>query len=71
MAFASHQTGWTGVIATLMHIFGAVTPEAFLEGGRLATFGSIAQSAGPRPATGDAPASMPVAPVVSGSTATG
>ena len=32
---ASHQTGWTGVVATLMHLFATVTPEAFLaEGGR-------------------------------------
>ena len=68
---ASHQTGWTGVIATLMHIFGAVTPEAFLEGGRLATFGSIAQPAGPRPSTGDTPPPKPAAPVASGSTAIG
>jgi hypothetical protein len=68
---ASHQTGWTGVIATLMHIFATVTPEAFLEGGRLATFGSMAQPAGPRPAAGDAPAPRPAAPVAPGNTATG
>jgi hypothetical protein len=65
---ASHQTGWTGVIATLMHIFSAVTPEAFLEGGRLATFGSMAQPAGPRPAAGDEPAPRPAAPVAPGNT---
>jgi hypothetical protein len=68
---ASHQTGWTGVIATLMHIFATVTPEAFLEGGRLATFGSMAQPAGPRPAAGDAPAPRPAEPVAPGTTATG
>jgi hypothetical protein len=30
---ASHQTGWTGVIARLMQLFGTVTAEQFLEGG--------------------------------------
>ena len=29
---ASHQTGWTGVIARLMQVFGTVTAEQFLEG---------------------------------------
>jgi hypothetical protein len=28
---ASHQTGWTGVIATLLDLFGRLTPEAILE----------------------------------------
>ena len=42
---ASHQTGWTGVIATLMHIFATVTPDAFLAGGRVATFAGMAQRA--------------------------
>ena len=31
---ASHQTGWTGVIARLMHLFATVTPEDVLEGGK-------------------------------------
>ncbi|HSE58542.1 MAG TPA: glucosidase [Nitrospiraceae bacterium] len=30
---ASHQTGWTGLIATLIWIYGAVTPEEWLERG--------------------------------------
>jgi len=30
---ASHQTGWTGVIARIMQLFGTVTAEQFLEGG--------------------------------------
>ena len=49
---ASHQTGWTGVIATLMHIFATVTPEAFLAGGRVATFAGMARHPAPprRPA---------------------
>jgi hypothetical protein len=42
---ASHQTGWTGVIATLMHLFATVTPETLLVQGRLATFSRMAQAA--------------------------
>jgi hypothetical protein len=33
---ASHQTGWTGVVARLIQLFGAVTAEQFLEAGRKA-----------------------------------
>jgi hypothetical protein len=46
---ASHQTGWTGLIATLMHVFATVTPAEFLAGGRLATFAGMAQRAAPPP----------------------
>ena len=35
---ASHQTGWTGVIARIMHLFATVRPEAFLTGGKRAIF---------------------------------
>jgi len=35
---ANHQTGWTGVIARLMHLFATMKPEAFLEGGKVAYF---------------------------------
>jgi hypothetical protein len=35
---ASHQTGWTGAIARLMHLFATMKPEAFLEGGKKAYF---------------------------------
>lgn len=31
---ANHQTGWTGVIARVMHVFATMTPEAILEGGK-------------------------------------
>jgi hypothetical protein len=37
---ASHQTGWTGAVARLMHLFATVKPEAFLEGGKKAYFES-------------------------------
>ena len=33
---ASHQTGWTGVVARLMHLFATTTPEQVLELGKLA-----------------------------------
>ncbi len=33
---ASHQTGWTGVIARIMHLFATVTPRTALEGGKAA-----------------------------------
>jgi hypothetical protein len=39
---ASHQTGWTGVIARAMHLFATVTPEQLLEGGTSGFFDSIA-----------------------------
>ena len=35
---ASHQTGWTGVVARTMHLFATTTPEALLELGRGAVF---------------------------------
>jgi hypothetical protein len=48
---ASHQTGWTGTVATLMHLFATVTPEAFLAEGGVATFAGLAQpAAAPGPA---------------------
>ncbi len=34
---ASHQTGWTGVIARMMHLFAALTPEQALTGGKRAS----------------------------------
>jgi hypothetical protein len=33
---ASHQTGWTGAIARLLHLFGTITPEIMLERGKMA-----------------------------------
>ena len=36
---ASHQTGWTGVIARLMHLFATGTAEQFLELGKMAAAG--------------------------------
>ena len=33
---ASHQTGWTGIVARLMHLFATTTPEQILEHGKMA-----------------------------------
>ena len=35
---ASHQTGWTGVIARAMHLFATLKPESLLTAGRKAIF---------------------------------
>jgi len=35
---ASHQTGWTGVVAPLIEIFGHLDAQTFLEHGREAAF---------------------------------
>jgi hypothetical protein len=32
---ASHQTGWTGTVAGLIHLFGSITAEGYLAGGKL------------------------------------
>ena len=38
---ASHQTGWTGVIARLMHLFATLTPENALQAGKKSYFESM------------------------------
>ena len=40
---ASHQTGWTGLVARLIQIYGSVDPQKYLEGGRAAAFHQFAQ----------------------------
>lgn len=35
---ASHQTGWTGLVATLIQLFGRLDGAEFLEVGRAAAF---------------------------------
>jgi hypothetical protein len=42
---ASHQTGWTGVIAGLIDIFGKLDADTFLQGGREAAFGREKETA--------------------------
>jgi hypothetical protein len=38
---ASHQTGWTGIIARAMHLFATTTPEQMLELGKAAAITEI------------------------------
>jgi len=40
---ASHQTGWTGIIARTMHLFATLTPDQALERGKTAYFESQVQ----------------------------
>ncbi len=35
---ASHQTGWTGLVAALIRLFGRIDPQEFLEGGTRSAF---------------------------------
>jgi Glycosyl hydrolase family 63 C-terminal domain len=42
---ASHQTGWTGIVAGLIEIFGKLDAETFLQGGRGAVFGRETETA--------------------------
>src|SRR5690242_20560632 len=42
---ASHQTGWTGLIAGAMHLFATTTPEQALELRKKAAFAEIPMSA--------------------------
>jgi hypothetical protein len=35
---ASHQTGWTGLVSGLIHVFGFLDPKRLLEAGRMAAF---------------------------------
>jgi len=45
---ASHQTGWTGVVARLMHLFATNTPEHVLEIGKRAAANETAAAAASR-----------------------
>jgi hypothetical protein len=40
---ASHQTGWTGIIARIMHLFATMSPEQALELGKVATAAPVSQ----------------------------
>jgi hypothetical protein len=35
---ASHQTGWTGVVARILHLFATLTPDEYLAGGKKVYF---------------------------------
>jgi hypothetical protein len=49
---ASHQTGWTGVIARTMHLFATTTSEQVLKFGKKAMGVEIDKAAKPQPTTG-------------------
>ena len=42
---ASHQTGWTGIVARMMHLFATTTQEQVLEIGKLAATAKLEQEA--------------------------
>ena len=42
---ASHQTGWTGIIARIMHLFATTTAEQALELGKVAAVKEIEKPA--------------------------
>ena len=44
---ASHQTGWTGTIARIIHLFESLTPQSLLEGGKKSYFEKPTKVAGP------------------------
>jgi hypothetical protein len=41
---ASHQTGWTGLVARMIVLFGRLDPEKILEAGRVSVFASAQQT---------------------------
>jgi hypothetical protein len=43
---ASHQTGWTGAVATLIQLFGWLDAKKLLEGGKAAAFDRGRQAGG-------------------------
>jgi hypothetical protein len=42
---ASHQTGWTGLVAPLIRLFGVLDPAAYLEDGMQALAGRVTTTA--------------------------
>jgi hypothetical protein len=43
---ASHQTGWTGLVATLIALFGRIDAESYLKAGKKGSFAKAATSRG-------------------------
>jgi hypothetical protein len=39
---ASHQTGWTGVVAKFIQLFGCLDPKRLLEAGKRSAFQKVA-----------------------------
>jgi hypothetical protein len=53
---ASHQTGWTGIVARMMHLFGTTTPEQALALGKVA---AVVDAKKPAPKGKPAPQGKP------------
>ena len=53
---ANHQTGWTGTIARVLHVFATVTPDQLLRGGKMAYFETQAKPTADVPAETHKPA---------------
>ena len=53
---ASHQTGWTGIVARIMHFFATTTPAQALEAGKASAVLEVEQPAGPVATAGTGPA---------------
>jgi hypothetical protein len=51
---ASHQTGWTGIIARAMHLFATTTPEQMLQLGKRSAVTEVAEPPARRAATAGA-----------------
>jgi hypothetical protein len=49
---ASHQTGWTGIIARAMHLFATSTAQQYLELGKVAGITEVGPASLPRPEAG-------------------
>ncbi len=56
---ASHQTGWTGVIARIMHLFATTNAEQVLEMGKRAAVVEVGRKRGSRPAAETTGAARP------------
>jgi len=39
---ASHQTGWTGIVAKLIQLYGFMDPKKVLEEGKISAFSQVA-----------------------------
>ena len=58
---ASHQTGWTGLVAKLIQLFGSLDARAFLEAGKRAAFAGATPGGEPDAPKAGASGGRPVA----------
>jgi hypothetical protein len=55
---ASHQTGWTGLVATLIELYGSLDPKQVLDVGKQAAFARVARDSARRRPVPDAALEM-------------